>query len=129
EWIFLKDKLKEIDSELAKQALQDKELEKIYQSVPGVGAVHARILANELEDMKHFANENQLFSFTGLTPSEYSSGEHKRQGHISRQGRSVLRKTLIQAAWKAIYKDPSLEIAFERMARKDGKKSAITGIS
>ena len=129
EWIFLRKKLKEIDNELAKQALVDKELERIYQSVPGIGIVHARILANELEDMKHFSNESQLFSFTGLTPSEYSSGEHKRQGHISRQGRSVLRKTLIQAAWKAIYKDPSLQISFERMARNAGKKRAITGIA
>jgi transposase len=129
EWLFLSKKLKEMDNELAKQALADKELERIYQSVPGIGVIHARVLANELEDMKHFTNEKQLFSFTGLTPSEYSSGEHKRQGHISRQGRSVLRKTLIQAAWKAIYKDNSLEISFERMARNVGKKRAITGIA
>lgn len=129
EWLFLRNKIKEIDSELAKQALADQELEKIYQSVPGIGVVHARVLANELEDMKHFANENQLFSFTGLTPSEHSSGEHKRLGHISRQGRSVLRKTLIQAAWKAIYKDPSLQASFERMAQNAGKKRAITGIA
>ena len=129
EWIFLKKKLKEVDDELVKQALIDKDLEKIYQSVPGVGNVHARVLANELEDMKHFTNENQLFSFTGLTPSEHSSGEHKRQGHISRQGRSVLRKTLIQTAWKAICKDPSLQANFERMAQKSGKKRAIVGIA
>src|SRR5436190_7105259 len=129
EWTFLKNQLKKIDEELAKQALADKELERVYKSFPGIGVVHARVLANELEDMKHFSNENKIFSFTGLTPSEYSSGEHKRQGHISRQGRSVLRKTLIQAAWKAIYKDPSLEIAFERMARNAGKKRAITGIA
>lgn len=129
EWLFLGMKLKEIDDELAKQALADKELETIYQSVPGIGAVHARVLANELEDMRHFANERQLFSFTGLTPSEYSSGEHKRQGHISRQGRSLLRKTLIQASWKAIYKDSSLQLIFERVARTAGKKRAITGIA
>jgi transposase len=129
EWLFLRKKLKEIDDELAKQALADKELERIYRSVPGVGAVHARVLANELEDMKHFTNENQLFSFTGLTPSEHSSGEHKRQGHISRQGRSVLRKTLIQTAWKAINKDPSLQIIYERISRTAGKKRAIVGIA
>lgn len=94
EWIFLKNKLKEIDEELAKQALADKELERIYKSFPGIDVVHARVLANELEDMKHFFNENKIFSFTGLTPSEYSSGEHKRQGHISRQGRSVFTKNI-----------------------------------
>lgn len=129
EWLFLRNQLKEIDKELLKQALIDIELEKIYRSAPGIGPIHARALANELEDMKHFSNEKHLFSFTGLTPSEHSSGEHKRLGHISRQGRSVLRKILIQAAWIAIYKDPSLMIVFERIAQKAGKKRAIVGVA
>jgi transposase len=129
EWLFLSNQMKDIDVTLAKQAQADLELENIYQSVPGIGKVHARILANELEDMKHFSNEKKLFSFTGLTPSEHSSGEHKRLGHISRQGRSVLRKTLIQASWIAIYKDPSLMCAFERIAKTAGRKRAIVGIA
>ena len=129
EWHFLKNKIKEIDTELSKQALADEKLENIYRSVPGIGPIHARVLANELEDMKHFTNERHLFSFTGLTPSEHSSGEHKRLGHISRQGRSLLRKTLIQASWVAIYKDPSLMEIFERISRTAGKKRAIVGIA
>ena len=65
----------------------------------------------------------------GLAPSEYSSGEHKRQGHISRQGRSVLRKIIIQASWKAIHKDSSLKIIYERISRTAGKKRAIVSIA
>lgn len=76
-WLFLQNKIKEIDAVLAQQARADTRLEKIYQSAPGIGPVHARVLANELEDMKHFSNEKHLFSFTGLTPSEKSSGEHR----------------------------------------------------
>jgi len=129
EWRFLKKQIKEIDTKLAKQALADEKLENIYRGAPGIGPVHARVLANELEDMKHFTNEKHLFSFTGLTPSEHSSGEHKRLGHISRQGRSILRKTLIQAAWVAIYKDPSLMMIFERTLRTAGKKRAIVGVA
>jgi transposase len=129
EWAFLRMKLKEIEAELAKQALIDKELESVYRSTPGIGSIHARLLANELEDMKHFSNEKCLFSFTGLTPSEHSSGEHKRLGHISRQGRPVLRKVLIQASWKAIDKDPSLRATFEKIAKTAGKKRAIVGIA
>ena len=128
-WLYLKEKIKEIEAELAEQAKADKELEKIYRSAPGIGKVHARVLANELEDMSHFSNEKHLFSFTGLTPSEHSSGEHKRLGHISRQGRSILRKTLVLAAWQAIRKDPSLRIIYERIATTAGKKRAIVGIA
>jgi transposase len=129
EWLFLNEKLKEIDVMLTKQAQEDQELETIYRSTPGIGVIHARVLANELEDMKQFTNEKHLFSFTGLTPSEHSSGEHKRLGHISRQGRSILRKTLIQAAWKAIDQDPSLNCIYEKIARTAGKKRAIVGIA
>jgi transposase len=129
EWLALDKKIKEIEKNLEEQAKEDGEFEKVYQSAPGIGDVSARILANELEDMRHFQNEKGLFSFTGLTPSEHSSGEHKRLGHISRQGRSILRKTLILAAWVAIRKDASLKRIFERISIKAGKKRAIVGIA
>ena len=44
------------------------------QTAPGIGLISGRILANEIEDMKQFQNEKQLFSFTGLTPEEHSLG-------------------------------------------------------
>lgn len=129
EWLALHKQLKQVNEKLTVQAQADAAIEIIYQSAPGIGAHHARVLANELEDMKQFSNEKQLFSFTGLTPSEYSSGEHKRQGHITRQGRSVLRKTLLLAAWVAIKKDGALLTIFERIAKTAGKKRAIIGIA
>lgn len=46
---------------------------------------------NELGDMSEFANERQLFSYTGLTPSEDSSGEQIHRGHITKQGNRHLR--------------------------------------
>ncbi|MFT3741848.1 MAG: IS110 family transposase [Gammaproteobacteria bacterium] len=129
EWLGLSDRLKEIDGMLSEQAQADKELEIVYRSVPGIGPVHARALANELGNMEQFSNEKKLFSFTGLTPSEYSSGNNVRQGHISRQGRSILRKTLVQAAWRAISLDESLRAIYERISFKSGKKRAIVGVA
>jgi transposase len=70
-----------------------------------------------------------LFSYTGLTPSEYSSGEHIRQGHITRHGKPILRKILVQAAWRAIRLDTSLEEIFRRLSTKIGKKKAIIGVA
>jgi transposase len=125
EWIYLNNKVKEIEKELAQQACCDSRLEIIYRSAPGIGVIHARVLANELEGMEHFSNEKHLYSFTGLTPSEHSSGEHKRQGHITRQGRAVLRKTLVQAAWVAITQDPALQMIFESTAKTVGKKERL----
>jgi transposase len=111
------------------QASEEKSLQLIYESVPGIGSIHARQLANELGDMTQFKNEKQLFSFTGLTPSEHSSGEHTRQGNITRQGASVLRKILVEAAWVTITKDPSLKEVFNRLSSGRGKKRAIVGVA
>ena len=129
QWLGLQEEIKEVDKRLEGQAKEDANLEAIYQSAPGIGSVHARQLANELGDMKQFSNEKKLYSFTGLTPSEHSSGEHTWKGHITHQGRSVLRKILTQAAWLAIQKDPSLNAIFERIAKNAGKKRAIIGIA
>jgi transposase len=129
QWILLSKNIKEVESRLKNQANTEKGLQLIYESVPGIGLIHGRQLANELGDMKQFRNEKQLFSFTGLTPSEHSSGEHTRQGHITRQGNSILRHILIEAAWVAITEDPSLEEIFKRLAKGRGKKRAIVGVA
>ena len=129
EWLHLTDKLKVIEERIKAQAKQESVIHTIYTSVPGIGLIHGRQLANELGNMSQFQNEKQLFSYVGLTPSEYSSGEHVRQGHISRQGRSVLRKIMVEASWKAIEKDPNLCDIFERIALHKGKKRAIVGVA
>lgn len=128
-WIDIDKEIKLIDEKLKEQAISEPNLERIYQSFPGIGAIASRVLINELGDMSQFKNERALFSFTGLTPQEYSSGEHTRQGHISRQGKPILRKVLVQAAWSTVRKEGPLKQAYERMSEKVGKKRAIVGIA
>ena len=79
--------------------------------------------------MSQFSNEDKLFSYIGLTPREYSSGEHVRQGHITRHGKPIIRRLLVEAAWVAVRKDPSLTSIFERLAWRTGKKRAIIAIA
>jgi len=122
-------RIKEINTEIAKQAQEDSALENVYRSAPGIGPIGARILSNEVEDLGYFENERQLFSYTGLTPSEHSSGGHIRKGHISRQGKTIIRKVLVLAAWKAIKQDPYLRSVYERIAAKAGGKKAIVAIA
>jgi transposase len=127
-WLHINEKIAEIDREISIQAQADG-LEIIYRSVPGIGPTSARVLANELGNMSQFNNERQLFSYLGLTPSEHSSGEHVRQGHITRQGRPILRKILIQVAWKAIKLDNSLGEIYEQLSKRAGGKRAIVAIA
>lgn len=127
-WLDLDNKIKEILKKLGEQAKKDS-IDIMYRSVPGIGALSARMLSNELGDMRQFRNEKGLFSYTGLTPSEYSSGEHKHLGNISRQGKAILRMILVQIAWRSIKQDRRLLEIFERISKKAGKKRAIVAVA
>jgi len=129
EWHSMNEKIKELEFFLAEQAKGDEYLESVYRSAKGIGKTAARILANELGDMSQFPSERNLFSYTGLTPSEYSSGEHTRKGHISRQGKPILRSTLVQCSWIAIRYDKELNQAYERISKRAGAKRAIVAIA
>jgi transposase len=127
-WKSLDEEIKKIEKELEHQAKEDAN-EKTYQSVPGVGPQSARILSNELGNMSQFKNERQLFSYTGLTPSEHSSGEMIHRGHISRQGNSWVRSILIEIAWRAIDQDQALADFFNRLFPRTGKTRAIVAVA
>jgi transposase len=120
--------IKELDREIKNQAKKDP-LVSIYRGVPGIGILTGFILSVELGDMSQFPNERALFSFTGLTPGEYSSGGVVRRGAISRQGSARLRHALIESAWRTIRKDTVLKNVFERIAAKSGKKRAIVAVA
>ncbi|MFN4173685.1 MAG: IS110 family transposase [Parachlamydiaceae bacterium] len=128
-WLEYNSKIKEIEEELDKQVEVDQEIDQIYQSAPGIGKTSARILSNELGDLSQFKNERQLFSYIGLTPSEHSSGDRIRQGHITKQGKPLIRKILVQSAWTAIRYDKGLKQVFDRIRNRAGGKKAIIGIA
>jgi transposase len=127
-WVAIEGEVKEINKLLSRQAEQCP-YEEMYRSLPGIGRVSARILANELRDMQHFPNEKALYRFVGLTPTEHSSGERIRRGHISRQGNGTLRKILVEAAWVAIRHDAGLRLFYSRLAARAGGKRAIVAVA
>ena len=130
QWLKFTDDLKVIKDELlAMQSEKELALLSIYKSVPGIGDINALKLKDELGDMGQFPNEKKLFNYLGFTPVEYSSGENIHQGHMSRQGRSVLRHIFIEAAWIAIYKDHNLLEVYQRLSKNRGGKRAIVGVA
>lgn len=127
-WSCADSEILTLDKKLREQAQKD-HLEETYRSIPGVGRISSRILSTELGDMSQFPNERALFSYTGLTPMEFSSGNNRRLGSISKQGNSHIRGVLIECAWVALSKDKELRRAFERIASRAGKKRAIVAIA
>ena len=65
--------------------------------------VVAVTIAAELGDLTRFDNPRQLAAFIGLIPSEYSSGDKRRQGGITKTGNGRARRALTEAAWAYRY--------------------------
>jgi transposase len=73
------------------------------QALRGVQLTVAVTTVAELGDLTRFENPRQLMSYLGLTPSEYSSGEHRRQGGITKTGNTHARRALVEGAWAYRY--------------------------
>ena len=87
----------------------------------GVSTLTAFALTVELGDWSRFRPE-ALGPFLGLTPSENSSGERRRQGGITKTGNSHARRLLVEAAWHQ-RRPPRISVTLER--RRNGKPPAV----
>ena len=65
----------------------------------GLDTLSAVGLAAEIGDFARFERPAQLMSYVGLVPSEYSSGQTRRQGAITKTGSKHARRLLVEAAW------------------------------
>jgi transposase len=88
-----------------------------YRGITHLGALH---LASEVCDWRRFPTAGSFMAFTGLTPSEYSSGERVRRAHITHAGKVHLRTQLVESAW-AYKSRPSLGVELRR--RQEGVPS------
>jgi transposase len=73
------------------------------QALRGVPCTVAVTTVAELGDLTRFDNPRQLMNYLGLTPSEYSTGERRRQGGITKTGNSHARRALVEGAWADRY--------------------------
>jgi transposase len=67
-----------------------------YRGVTELGGL---TLASEVCDWRRFPTAGMFMAFTGLIPSEDSSGERTRRGGITHAGNTHLRTQLVEAAW------------------------------
>jgi hypothetical protein len=64
----------------------------------GVSTLTGFALAVEIGDWHRFTGRT-IGTFVGLTPAEYSSGESKSRGSITKTGNGHARRLLVEAAW------------------------------
>jgi transposase len=72
-----------------------------------LGSMTWELLRREVGDWKRFRNRRQVASYTGLCPSEHSSGQSRTQGSITRHGNPRIRHLLVEAAWRLLRNQPT----------------------
>ncbi len=88
----------------------------------GVDTLTALALVAEIGDFDRFKTAEQLMAFVGLVPSEHSSGEHRRQGSITKVGNAHVRRLLVEAAWHARRRP---KVGYELARRQRGQDAAV----
>lgn len=103
----------------------------LFNSAPGIGWFTAiRLVLEWGEDLSRFSSGKKFASFTGLTSSEYSTGETIHRGRITRQSNPEVRAWLIECAWMAQKRDPALLHKYQAVYRSTGnKKKAIVAVA
>jgi transposase len=102
---------------------------KLLKSIPGVGVLSAMEVLTELQDVSRFTSADQIAAFLGLTPSQYSSGQHVRMGKITHTGNHRLRTRMVECSWILIKKDAGLQKVYEAIKKRRGGKRAIVAVS
>jgi transposase len=102
-------------------------------SVPSIGAVTATAVVATADDITRFSCAHQFEAFLGLVPGEYSSGEKRRIGAITKAGNSRVRYLLVEAAWRMM-RSTKPEIAALRawaltIAERRGRRIAAVALA
>ena len=91
---------------------------------PGVGSLTALAFVLIVGRAERFQCGKQIASYLGLVPSEESSGDRRRLGHITKQGSSLLRFLLVEAAQVTVRSDPAWRSKYFHLAMRRGRKIA-----
>lgn len=89
-----------LEKEIEEQATKGKHAKHIqaFMTLRGVALITATSIVAEVSSFERFQRAPQFMAYTGLIPSERSSGPKRSQGRITKTGNRHLRKLLIEAA-------------------------------
>jgi transposase len=107
----------------------------------GIDLIAASAFLAEIGDLSRFQSPRELMAYLGLVPSEESTGDTVRRGHITKAGNRRARRILVECSWS--YRHPPRvgkkkqekvaaapravrEIAWKAQCRLSGRYRALT---
>src|ERR1700687_2493025 len=96
---------------------------------PGVGPLTALAFVLIIGEADRFQCGKQVASYLGLVPLEDSSGNRRRLGHITKQGSSILRFLLVEAAQVTVRSLPEWRSKYLHLTMRRGREIAKVGMA
>ena len=110
-------RIKDLEKQLAEIGKQHEVVRRLM-TIPGVGLITATAFVGSVSDIHGFRRGRQFSAWLGITPREYSSGNNRYLGRISKRGDGYLRMLLIHGARSAL-------LAARRKQASDGDLSRL----
>lgn len=120
----IRQKLKRVDLGL-KQQSDPRAAVALLRTIPGIGPRTAEALAAYIDDPARFSRVRQIGSYFGWDPCQDASADYNRLGHITRDGPSTVRKLMVEAAWQAVRRSPTVAAFYQRVMKEDPDRKKI----
>ena len=124
------EEIEKFDQQVRKIAFEDKEVQRLM-TIPGIGPITALSFKNEIFDPSRFVKSKSVGAYLGMTPTQYASGETKRQGRVSKCGSTELRSLLVEAGVVLLTRTRNwskLKAWGLKIMRKKGLKKAAVAV-
>lgn len=89
-------------------------IQKLLQSIPGIGVVNAMIIMTELQDIRRFKTLDKLCSYAGIVPDTASTGDNEKVKSITDRSNHYLRPAIVESSWVIIRKDPAMLMLYKK---------------
>ena len=122
-----------IDEQIKKLGEDDERVSRL-RTIPGFGPVVSLLMLAIVDDVSRFSDAKKFGSYLGLTPREFSSGDKRRLGSITRSGPEMMRRYLIHGARAVLLHttaestDPNRKWAY-RLKEKSGMNKATVALA
>jgi len=121
----LETQVEELDQEVRAEAQRRPEV-RLLMTHPGVGPVVGLAYVLTIGPAARFPRGKHIASYLGLIPREHSSGGRQKLGAISKQGNTMMRTLLVEAAQTASRFDQELRRDYSRLRAR--KHSALAKV-
>jgi transposase len=109
--------IEELTAAVEREARKRPEVQRLMTH-PGVGPLTALAYVLIIGTPTRFQRGKQIGTYVGMIPSEDSSAHKQRLGHISKQGNSLLRFLLVEAAQAAARCNPEWRRRYMHLAMR-----------